>query len=274
MTGGELRKAMRDGRRVFGTCVTVCQPGWAETIASTGVDWVFIDSEHMPLGRPELAWMCRAFRALRVAPIVRVPKPDPYWGCMALDAGASGLVFPYVETVAEVQALRGATKFRPLKGAALDSALRDVANLSAQSTQYLGERNASSLTIVNIESQTAIDALDQILEVPGLDALLIGPHDLSINLGVPEQYGSTVFLDAVSTIILKARERHVSAGIHWSGDVDQHISWTRHGANFVVHSSDVSLVREAVAGKINEMKAALDDLVESGNGRENAAPEI
>lgn len=274
MTGGELRRAMRDGRRVFGTCVTVCQPGWAETIASTGVDFVFIDTEHMPLGRPELAWMCRAFTALNVAPIVRVPKPDPYWGCMAFDAGAGGLIFPYVETVAEVEALRGASKLRPLKGAALRSALRDIANLSADTTKYLGERNSNSLTIVNIESQAAIDALDDILDVPGLDALLIGPHDLSINLGVPEQYGSTPFLDAVSTIILKARERHVSAGIHWSGDVDQHISWTRHGANFVVHSSDVTLVREAVAGRIGAFREALDETADSANGRENAVPEI
>ncbi len=274
MNGRELRQAMRDGRRVFGTCVTVCQPGWAEVIASTGVDFVFIDTEHMALGRPELAWMCRAFTALDIAPVVRVPKPDPYWGCMAFDAGASGVIFPYVETVDEVEALRGASKLRPLKGAALHSALRDIANLSTETTKYLGERNASSLTIVNIESQAAINVIDDILEVPGLDALLIGPHDLSINLGVPEQYGSTTFLDAVSTIILKARERQVSAGIHWSGEVDQHISWTRHGANFVVHSSDVSLVREALAGKLHEFKSALDESAESANGRENAAPEI
>ncbi len=274
MNGRELRQAMRDGRRVFGTCVTVCQPGWAEVIASTGVDFVFIDTEHMALGRPELSWMCHAFTALNVAPIVRVPKPDPYWGCMAFDAGASGLIFPYVETVEEVEALRGASKLRPLKGAALGSALRDIANLSAETTKYLGKRNASSLTIVNIESQAAINAIDDILDVPGLDALLIGPHDLSINLGVPEQYGSKTFLDAVSTIILKARERHVSAGIHWSGDVDQHISWTRHGANFVVHSSDVTLVREAVAGKIGAFRTALEETSDKENGREVAAPEI
>jgi 4-hydroxy-2-oxoheptanedioate aldolase len=263
---------MRDGRRVFGTCVTVCQPGWAEAIASAGVDFVFIDTEHMPLGRPELGWMCRTFQALGVAPVVRVPKPDPYWACMALDAGASGIIFPYIESVEEAQALRGATKLRPLKGAALGSALKDVANLNASTTRYLGERNADTLTIVNIESQAAMDNLDRILEVPGLDAVLIGPHDLSINLGVPEQYTSTTFLDAVSTIILKAREQHVSAGIHWSDDLDQHISWTRHGANFVVHSSDISMVREAVAAKLGAMKTALDELVETATG--SGAPEI
>jgi 4-hydroxy-2-oxoheptanedioate aldolase len=274
MTGRELRKAMHDGRRIFGTCVTVCQPGWAELVASTGVDFVFIDSEHMPLGRPELAWMCRAFKALNVAPIVRVPKPDPYWGCMAFDAGATGVVFPYVETVAETEALRGASKLRPLKGASLKSALDDIASLNAETQKYLGDRNASSLMIVNIESQAAIDELDGILAVPGLDALLIGPHDLSINLGVPEQYGSDKFLDAVSTIILKARERHVGAGIHWSGDVDQHISWTRHGGNFVVHSTDAVLMREAVASKVRTFKEALGETSGTKTNPENEAPEV
>jgi 2-keto-3-deoxy-L-rhamnonate aldolase RhmA len=259
MTGGELRRAMREGRRVYGTCVTVCQPGWAEAIVSTGVDFVFVDTEHMPLGRQELSWMCRTFQALNTAPVVRVPKPDPFWACMALDAGAAGVIFPYVESAVEAQWLRGATQFRPLKGGRLRDALDSTTTLAAETAHYLAERNADTLMIVNIESQIAIDELDDILAVPDLDCLLIGPHDLSINLGVPERYESKTFLDAVSTIILKARERNVSAGIHWSDDLDQHISWTRHGANFVVHSSDIAMVRDTARERLGSIRAAFED---------------
>jgi 4-hydroxy-2-oxoheptanedioate aldolase len=71
-------------------------------IAQVGLDFVFIDTEHVPIDRPGLAWMCRAYDALGLAPIVRIPAPDPYLACQVLDAGATGVVAPYLETVIEI----------------------------------------------------------------------------------------------------------------------------------------------------------------------------
>src|SRR5690606_34627793 len=109
--------------------------------------------------------------------------------------------FPYVESVEEVRALRGATKLRNLKGAQLQAILRGEMQPSAVMTDYLTRFNENNVMIVNIESIPALDALDQILAVPDVDALLIGPHDLSVNLGVPEQYDSREFKEAVSLVI-------------------------------------------------------------------------
>src|SRR5262249_536207 len=151
------------------------------------------------------SWMCRTYRAMNIAPIVRIPAPDPYQATMALDGGACGIIAPYVETVEQVEALRGAVKFRPLKGKKLQNVLDGKEELNEELESYMEEKRNSQLLIINIESGPALEALDDLLNVPDLDAVLIGPHDLSCSLGVPEQYRHPKFDQAVREILQKAR---------------------------------------------------------------------
>ena len=176
-------------------------------IANVGLDFVFLDTEHIAVDRIQLAWMCQAYSGHGLAPIVRIPSPDPYLACQVLDGGAAGVVAPYLESVAEVQQLHGAVKLRPMKGQRLERALTDENELNKLTADYLADYNRDKLCIVNIESTPAIDALDDILAVPDVDALLVGPHDLSINLGIPEQYGHPRFEEAIQTI--RSEERRV-----------------------------------------------------------------
>jgi len=259
MNGRNLAEALHSGRRVYGTCIISPSPRWPGAIAGLGLDFVFIDTEHVPLERHQLAWMCQAYRALGLAPVVRVPKPDPFWATMALDGGAEGVIFPYVESPEQVQALRGATKLRPLKGERLQRALSGSAALEPELDRYLAARNAGTVAIVNIESTPALEALDDILAVPGLDAVLIGPHDLSCSLGIPEQYDHPRFDDAVRTIIRKARAARVGAGIHYWASLDQEISWARDGLNLIIHSTDLTVVAQALRADLARLKQALGD---------------
>jgi 4-hydroxy-2-oxoheptanedioate aldolase len=228
-------------------------------VAGVGLDFVFIDTEHMPIQREQLAWMCQTYHALHLAPIVRIPEPDPYRACMALDGGAAGIIAPYVESAAQVRALRGAVKFRPLKGRRLYHALEGRETLEEDLTAYLDQSNAGRVMIVNIESVPALEALDEILDVPDIDALLVGPHDLSLNLGFPEQYHHPAFQEAVRTIIRKARARRVGVGIHFSFGIDQEIAWAKEGANLILHSSDLFLVRDALTADLETFRQALGD---------------
>lgn len=227
-------------------------------IAATGCDFVFLDTEHMPLERTQLAWMCQTYGALGMPPIVRVPEPDPYLACIALDGGAAGVVIPYVESVEQIQQLRGAVKFRPLKGERMQRAL-DGEPLEPQLRDYLAEWNAGRMMIVNIESVTAMERLDALLDVPGLDAVLIGPHDLSLSMGIPEQYGDPAFDEAVTTIIQKARARNIGAGLHYSFGIEEHIAWAQKGANLIAHSSDLFLTRNTLKDDIARFRHALGD---------------
>lgn len=259
MTGRQLIEALHSGRRVYGTCITAPSPRWPGVAKGIGLDFVFIDTEHVAQDRERVAWMCGAFRGLGVAPVVRIPEPDPYQACMVFDAGAEGVVAPYVETAAQVRALAGAAKLRPLKGERLADHLGGTAALEPELESYLAERNAGSALIVNIESTPAMAALDEILAVPGLDAVLIGPHDLTCSLGIPEQYQHPRFDEAVRRIVRKARAAGVGAGVHYWLGTDQEIAWAREGLNLIIHSTDSVLFANALRADLATLKHALGD---------------
>ena len=117
MTGNELRGALHEGTYVYGTLIVSTSPHWVQAVQSLQLDFVFIDTEHIAIERQTLAWMCQAYTGIGVAPLVRIPSPDPYQACMVLDGGASGVIVPYVETPEQVEKLAGAVKMRPLKAA-------------------------------------------------------------------------------------------------------------------------------------------------------------
>ena len=119
-----------------------------------------------------------------------------------------------------------------------------------------------NIFIVNIESSPAIDALDEILAVEGLDAVLIGPHDLTTNLGVPEQYEHPEFLKNVETIFRKARARNIGAGIHYWGSIPDQLRFIDMGANFLIHKADVIFFRTGLEEELAMLR-------QSGNGETN-----
>jgi 2-keto-3-deoxy-L-rhamnonate aldolase RhmA len=259
MNGKELIKALHAGERVYGTMIVSTSPHWPAAVKSAGVDFVFIDTEHIAIDRTTLAWMCQCYRALGLAPLVRIPSPDPYQATVALDNGASGVIAPYVETSEQVRQLRGAVKFRPLKGRVLEEALNGERELDAAASQYVHERCAENVLLVNIESTPALAALDGILAVADIDAVLIGPHDLSCSLGVPEQYAHPCFEKAVQTIIAKVRAHGVGVGVHYWWGIEDELRWVKAGANLIVHSGDIVLFADALRDDLRRFREACAD---------------
>ncbi len=266
MNGKQLNHALHAGKLVFGTAIYAPSPTWAGRVKQLGIDMVFIDSEHTPHDRGMISWMCQTYSALDIAPVVRIPAPDPYMAQMVLDGGASGVIAPYVESPEQVKALGGAVKFGPVKG----DKLRGMVNGNAPEAEleaYLAEKNASNNLFINIESVPALNALDDILAVPFIDAVLVGPHDLSCSLGIPERYEHPVFEDAIQTIIAKSRAAGVGVGIHHNS-MQQQIGWVQAGANLVMHSSDVSAFLRMLTAEFQEIRAAVN--ADSGRVREQS----
>ncbi|MCP4778789.1 MAG: aldolase, partial [Planctomycetaceae bacterium] len=183
---------------------------------------------------------------------------------MVLDGGAAGIIAPYVESVQQVQELRGAVKMRPIKGQKLQAMLSGE-TVGSELEQYISEGAAKRLLIVNIESTPAMDALDEILRIPDLDGVLIGPHDLSCSLGVPEQYDHPDFLKACENIFRKARLVSVGAGVHFWGDPKQQTQLLNLGANMLIHSADISLFQKHLQLEMAAIKSLL------GLAREDAS---
>lgn len=268
MTGREFAKALREGRNVFGTSMSSTSPIWPKVVKKTGVDFVFIDTEHYPNDRSTVSWMCQTYRALGIPPVVRVTAPDPYQACAAVDGGACGVVMPYVETARQVKDLVGAAKFRPIKGQRLKEILEDPGRLDVELAHYIDQFNYDNAVIVNIESVPAIENLDEILDVPGLDAVQVGPHDLSVSMGIPEQYDHPRFDEAIRNIITKARAKGVGACVHffWE-DMGREIEWIKAGANMHIHGADVRLFERALRGDLEKLRSRL------GVGKEYSEPE-
>ena len=260
MTGSELGEAIRAGRRIYGTLIVSTSPHWVRQVGTLGLDFVFIDTEHIPIDRATLAWMCNAYRSIGLPPIVRIPAPDPYQACMALDGGACGVLAPYVETPEQVMALRGAVKLRPLKGELLARALAGE-RLPDRLESYIRKNTEQNLLFVNVESVPAIERLGELIAVPGVDGVVIGPHDLSTSLGVPEEYGHPRFDEAVRGIIARCRAAGVASGAHISheGGIEQEIAWARAGATLMFHSGDISLFARAMRHDLARMRATLGD---------------
>lgn len=259
MDAKEFLDRLKKGQRLYGTAVVSPSPLWPSVIKSTGVDFVFIDTEHIPFDRMVLAQMCLAYSELGLIPLVRIPSPDPHEARKVLDGGAAGVLAPYIEAPEQVRELVGAVKLRPLKGERLNDALKNRDSLEPELRDYLTNWNKENFLFINIESIPAIERLDEILAEPGLDGVIIGPHDLSLSLGIPEQYRDPRFEAAVGQIISRARERGLAAGIHLSQEAELQIKWAKAGANIILHSSDMALFRQRLRDDITAIRSALKD---------------
>lgn len=263
-----LIEQLDSGKNVYGTCITSTGPLWPRAIKTAGLDFVFIDTEHVPLDRNELSLLCQNFTAAGIVPIVRIPSPDPFRACQAIDGGAVGIVMPYIESRQQVEDLVGAVKYRPLKGELLTAYIKGTKEMPENLQHYLASFNNGNICIANIESVPAMEKLEEILSVPGLDGVFIGPHDLSVSLGLPEQYDHPDFEAAVTTIIKTARAHGLHIGIHFSLEPERQVKWMKEGANIVVHSSDISLFRQRLKQDLQLIKTAAGDMPLTGDHKE------
>ncbi len=259
MDGRQVSDALRSGRRVYATLIASLSPNWPKFVRPIGLDAVFIDTEHAPVGRETVAWMCNTYRGMGLAPLVRIPGPDPQLARMVLDGGAAGVIVPYVECREEVLALVGAVKLLPLKGRRMEDSLTGRAELEPELSGYLDGHNAGNVLIVMAESTPAVEALEDMVSVPGVDGVMIGPHDLSCSLGIPEQYDHPLFEETVQTIIRTSRAAGVGVGVHYWGDTLREVSWAQAGANLIMHSGDCMVFRDVMRADIAQIREALGD---------------
>lgn len=169
------------GQPPIGTWVVSASPLVAEAVGCAGFDWGVIDMEHAPLDVMGVVQLLQAVSSTKMLPIVRVPWNDAVVVKRVLDAGASTLMFPMVQSAAEAEQAVAATRYPP-------EGLRGVAGMSRGSRfgatpHYLKSANKHIGVIVQLETPDAISRLDAIARVKGVDALFIGPSDLSATMG-------------------------------------------------------------------------------------------
>lgn len=238
MNGFELKAALKDGQRVYGAMfVTTRVDAGDERLGDMGLDYVIVDNEHAPYSRSETADWIRKLAAGGIVPIVRVPIPASHYVTMALDAGAQGVLTPYVETVEQVREVAAAAKLMPLKGEAVDRAIESGEFPSEETRSFLEERNRNNVLIIGIESVAAMERLDELISVPGVDAAFVGPNDLTIQLGCPAQYHDPKYLEAVDRIHDTCKARDIPLVIHFF-TYEMAEPWIAKGVRMVLFGTD------------------------------------
>lgn len=262
MQGAQLRKALQAGRRVYGIGLEgYVQPRWPRFFSRFDLDFVFLDSEHAPTDPMQQAWAVQAYAALGIAPLLRIPEASASLAAQALDAGAQGIIVPYVETVAQVKELVGAVRYRPFRGQRLARVLDGERPPSAATADYLQLVNENNLLVIMIESQAGLDNLEEMLQVDGVDGVLIGPNDLSISLGVPDETTHPKFESAVQHVIRLCRHYEVGAGVHFTeAKIDIEKRWIDWGCNLIVHLTDTLMIAYGIEAGLQALRAHSNEL--------------
>lgn len=271
MIGREIRKALHKGELVYGTHVTNLNNFSAAAIVmNSGLDYVFICGEHMPLDSVTLGQMCQFYRAGGIAPVVRISRPDPAEATRALDLGAQGIVVPYVEKVEEVKAMAGAVHYRPLKGELLEPILNG-GKVSPEYQAFFERFNADNFLIIGIESVPAYEHLDELMKVPGVDGIFLGPHDITVSIGHPEDWAHPAYQELVRNTIARARAAGLGVGVHMQPalfPVEKAQSLINLGMNWILDGSDAGWAAKCfserrIALGLGQVKKSADNVFRS-----------
>ena len=241
----DLRLALRGGRPLLGAWVTFLDSYGLEALADVGYDWVGIDAQHGHVHASQLTDRLRAIEQHGVPTLVRLSGHYPAEIGRVLDAGASGIIVPMVESAGQAEAIAAATRFPPAGRRSFG------ASRSSLAAGYGGGTEEEPLLFVMIETAAGLAARNGISAVDGVDGLFVGPYDLSRSLG---RSGTThpEVLDAIRTVVEVARSRRLATGA-FSGDAK--LTALLPAVDLLAVDTDVAMLR---AGAADALRAARD----------------
>ena len=240
-----FRSKLASGRVCLGTCITFADATVTEALSSV-LDFVWIDTEHNPLTLERVQSHIMATKGSETTPLVRVAANDPVLIKPVLDIGAAGVIVPLVRTADDVRLAVAACRYPP-EGIRGYGPRRPAGYGRLGGPEFCQAANAAVITIVQIEQVEALHNLDQILRVPGLTSVVVGPNDLAASLGYTGQPRHPEVLKAIDTVIAKARSAKVPAGVAVGDNPELLIEWVDKGAGWLAIAADfMLLLRSAV----------------------------
>lgn len=247
-----VKKTLKAGGVVLGTMLThLRQPAVAVLMKNAGWDYVFLDAEHGSFTPPELMDFCIAARGVALPTIVRVPScTEPQRLYQILDLGASGLLCPLTESKERAEFIIHSTKYFPMGQRGMN-----LRNVHTSWGKYKGSEltprlNQETMIVVQIESKKGVDNLEAILEVPGIDAVFIGPNDMSQTLGIPGDIGHPEVVKHVDKVLEICQKKSMPCGVH-TYDFDTAKKWIARGCRFMCLGGDMAWLMDAMTVAYN-----------------------
>jgi 2-dehydro-3-deoxyglucarate aldolase/4-hydroxy-2-oxoheptanedioate aldolase len=215
---------------------------------------VFFDAEHGAYGYETLQDLMRVATSVGLCPIVRVADLEYALIARALDCGAEGVVLPRVESPELLAQAVSWTRFPPMGARGFGLAAPQLGYGPVSIADAIAHVNANVLVVLQIETRRALDRLEELLAVPNIDAVLIGPGDLSVSLGIPGDFDHPTFVAAVEKVRDRCVQAGIAPGIHMRG-LDQARKWRERGMQLVSCNSDLGFLFDRAAETVNALRA-------------------
>jgi 2-keto-3-deoxy-L-rhamnonate aldolase RhmA len=206
----QFRKRLRAGELLVGTNITLASPEVAEILTSTGYDWLFLDAEHTPLQALQIQRLLQA-AGPGMPCLVRLPASDETAIKKALDTGAAGIIAPMVNSAEHAQQVVRFSKYSPLgtRGVGLGRAH----GYGLQFQEYVQHANENVAVVIQVEHIQAVENIDSIAQVEGLDAVLLGPYDLSASLGRLGEVEHPEVISAIQRVTGACQQAGIPLGV-------------------------------------------------------------
>jgi len=221
-----------------------------------GCDFLFFDMEHGPNDLGVVTDMVKVARMTKVVPLVRVPNDEYHLMARILDAGAMGIMIPRIETREQVERIIENTHYPPV-GVRGCSVPKGHNNFRTQDLwEFTEQANRENMIILQIERKKAIENIEALVSVEGVDAVVLGPNDLCLSMGVHEKDYLSALEPEIQAVLDAAKKFKVPCGIH-VGNLDWLIEWKRRGMNIIAYGDDISFLRNGAKAGITKLREAL-----------------
>lgn len=245
-----LRARLAAGEVAAGLVVVHSRtPQIARIAASCGYHWLFVDLEHGPTGLDTASQICVAALDAGVTPVVRVPDNSPTWIGRALDGGAVGIVVPHIDSADDAARAVSAARYPPVGARSLSGLLPQFAYRALPAPEAMLRADALTFLIGIIETKEAIDRIDEIATVPGLDALQVGTSDLSVSLGVPGEVDHPRVREAVARVMTACARSGKIPGLGGAYREDALRHYVAAGMRLMLVGNDLSLLVGALSAR-------------------------
>ena len=229
----------------------------AKAMLTAGFDWLFIDMEHNSMDIDTAVQISIAAQDAGITPIVRVPGYEHYHATRALDGGAQGVVVPHVDTAATAEQIASNCRYPPMGHRSITGALPQVGFETHPLKDVTEAINRETLVVVMLESPEAIDNADKIAEVPGIDALLIGTNDLSLEMGIPGELGHSDIIAAYGNVIAACKAHGKYAGMGGVYKPELMAKYIEMGTQLILAGNDISFLMESARRQASAVRGML-----------------